>query len=1209
MFGNSKKLEELENQLKETQEKLTAANSTIQANTGEITKLKAEEKKTKDALTKKEQDAKKLQQDKEKVDKEKQSLQKEIKDKWEKDLKTAKDKAAEDKKKLKEKHNDLQKERDELQKETDERIKSLSLEKQLLEQSKAELEEKKQVLETTLERKNNIIQLQEEDSQTAKFFLDVSIDGCEFAKPFPYFLTVQLGDEFTNPRKTETSASTQYPEFENSSFLLPFHDEDTENQLLLKCFVVVNPERGDESTVKQLGEAVVSLHELGALKSERQDPRLQELRQKTIVQNASFLRRIDGAGKEADVVLVGKSMLRIEKKLLKPSESLKLQLQSADGATEIERVRDKALAEELNQGLWLVTPFQHRLRILCHCAKDILYQQGGGSSSSSAPAPGAAEKVGVPAGGENIRSAAGGTTTSIDNSLITGTEEKSSSSTANHPSNTKGTKLVVTARILKFDGTVLYEVPSTEHELSSAQFGTASRADILDYLLVNEELVLPLPNTNSLYDDPGGTSSSNVLRDQRCELSITVTNRKHVQEIFSVQFFLNVLPAFEPVTVHCAPSGSSTSNLSSVVMMGNGREGTASQSEFSNNKPPKPQLCFTVTREIPLPDIAETYHGLEFRCHGIPTARPLPEMANHAVLLVSPDFPTTAETNMPSPRVTVVRYQYDTQRDLTSILEGYFKENLATYPRPPKYFMTPVSVSRSRAPQFDQYVVRLAAAERNLQHLSVFLFEQNLLRSEPTALLPDFLLGFASVDSSTLTPPEGARNPLHRAYHLDLRLLEDPTRPASLAVDVRVWGRNIRPEALHASAMLGSDIGNYNNPSTRYQSPQKSLKSVSIAPQSPQSMIARSPDVMMPAAGAQQLHGQLQPRANATLVHQQQNHNQHVQPLDNHHYEKEFTLNQDLSIQLMREFNLRAQALKSAGEEIVELRKTVQILQNENAKLNTQLEEELQFNEEVKLNQPLNTELLDSLSTAELAQKLQTTVAKYRDEKQKVQDLKLRMESGMREIVKNRGLERKLEELEKAHLEQATLLQKYQKDNKKIGLYKETVKSQEKVIAKLEKVLETSLEDLHKAQQNQIDLEKARHENAQLKLEYQNVQKKNASSASSHQELAEMKKQLHDKQLEYDKLREICEQLEREQQSGRFRRNNEDEKQMLQYKINQLEARIHASEQVIRDNGKKTSKELATLKLEIAKKDAKIKELNSNSSASAGGAVGGRGMR
>lgn len=115
--------------------------------------------------------------------------------------------------------------------------------------------------------------------------------------------------------------------------------------------------------------------------------------------------------------------------------------------------------------------------------------------------------------------------------------------------------------------------------------------------------------------------------------------------------------------------------------------------------------------------------------------------------------------------------------------------------------MTPVAAERSRSPSFDQYVIR-CCAESNpssrgtnsspLEHLSLFLFEQNLLRSAPESesLIPDFLLGFASVDVSTLTPPEGAREPLHRAYMLDLKLLEDPTRPATLAVDVRVWGRS-----------------------------------------------------------------------------------------------------------------------------------------------------------------------------------------------------------------------------------------------------------------------------------------------------------------------------------------------------------------------------------------------------------------------------------
>lgn len=203
-------------------------------------------------------------------------------------------------------------------------------------------------------------------------------------------------------------------------------------------------------------------------------------------------------------------------------------------------------------------------------------------------------------------------------------------------------------------------------------------------------------------------------------------------------------------------------------------------------------------------------------------------------------------------------------------------------------------------------------------------------------------------------------------------------------------------------------------------------------------------------------------------------------------------------------------------------------MENENAKLQAQLDEELRFNEEVRVGSigSLNTELLDSLSTQELAVKLQTTVQRYREEKQKVQDLKLRMESGMREIVKSRGLEKKLTDLEKTHLEQSALLQKYQKDNKKISVYRETAKSQEQVIGKLEKVLETSLEDLHKAQQTQIDLEKARQENFALKEELDRAGKKQVRCEEIEAEIRELRGKLGDRETEYEKLRQICEQLE-----------------------------------------------------------------------------------
>eukprot|EP00392_Amoebophrya_sp_AT5.2_P015346 g15548.t1 len=1182
MFGGGKKkLEELEQELQSTQDKLKAATSTIETKTSEITKLKADEKTRAGELKKQRDDFDKLKKERESLDSEKKKLTTTVQSK-EKALKEYRCKLVERRleeaaKKHKEEAGDLARTKKEELLKRDAQIAELEGAKQALEDAKGKLEENKLELERNIEKKNQIIQNQDEDNASAKFFLDVSLDSCEFAKPFPYFITVALADDVggdltqdgggarqISTRKTEVSPCTQYPSFDNSSFLLPFHDENTESDLILDCYVVVNPEQGpDAQIVKKLGQAVVSLAELGALKSERQDPTLMELRQRTIVQNCSFLRKSEKGGSDGGMILVGKCLLRIEKKLLKPSEELKVELQNPTAVTDVERVKDKTLVEQLDQGLWLVTPFQHRLRVLCHCAKNVLYQHGGSSSSTSSNTRGggssgeedprvivttrilrfdgtiAFEAVSsefsphaLNEGTTNPRGAGGGGGTTT-----MGSSDPGRGAGVEYPSPPKvfSEKQKAARRAATTPGAIGGDVGDEDRDANGDHAGggpaagrsqnlsflhqdsTASaapparqhRLQFTDSLLLNQELVLPLPSTSSSFHQAGslqhgGSSSSSSidrssfsLRDSRCEIAVSVVTERQVREILCVQFFLNVLPAFDPVTLWCI--------WWDQVGQGQGV-----------NKLKSPELCVTVTREIPLPDVAETYHGLEFRCHGVPAARPLPEMANKGLLVVSPDFPATSELAMPAPRITLVRYDYDGARELTSVLEGYFKQNLATFPRPPKYFMTPVAAERSRSPSFDQYVIR-CCAESNpssrgtnsspLEHLSLFLFEQNLLRSAPESesLIPDFLLGFASVDVSTLTPPEGARDPLHRAYMLDLKLLEDPTRPAALAVDVRVWGRNIRAEQLAQSLQLG--VG------SRFVSPQKSIRTFAGAGESPPQP-GRSVKLLDDERERQMLLG-----VGGGHHHQQ-------------HQEQEFKLNQDLSVQLMREFNLRASALKSAGEEIRQAkRKTTsedEILENENAKLQAQLDEELRFNEEVRVGSigSLNTELLDSLSTQELAVKLQTTVQRYREEKQKVQDLKLRMESGMREIVKNRGLEKKLTDLEKTHLEQSALLQKYQKDNKKISVYRETAKSQEQVIGKLEKVLETSLEDLHKAQQTQIDLEKARQENFALKEELDRAGKKQVRCEEIEAEIRELRGKLADRETEYEKLRQICEQLE-----------------------------------------------------------------------------------
>merc|ERR1711920_302525 len=155
----------------------------------------------------------------------------------------------------------------------------------------------------------------------------------------------------------------------------------------------------------------------------------------------------------------------------------------------------------------------------------------------------------------------------------------------------------------------------------------------------------------------------------------------------------------------------------------------------------------------------------------------------------------------------------------------------------------------------------------------------------------------------------------------------------------------------------------------------------------------------------------------------------------------EFRLNHELSVQLSKEFNMRAAALKRAGEEIVNLRRQIQLLANENAKIKAELQDEEKLAEEVQKRPP--PEGLETLSSAELAGKLQRALEKYRTEKAKGAELGRRLEEVLKEVSRGRGLERALEELERAHLEQNKELQRLQEESRKIETYRQTTKTQE----------------------------------------------------------------------------------------------------------------------------------------------------------------------
>lgn len=92
------------------------------------------------------------------------------------------------------------------------------------------------------------------------------------------------------------------------------------------------------------------------------------------------------------------------------------------------------------------------------------------------------------------------------------------------------------------------------------------------------------------------------------------------------------------------------------------------------------------------------------------------------------------------------------------------------------------------------------------------------------------------------------------------------------------------------------------------------------------------------------------------------------------------------------------------------------------------------------------------------------------------------LKAAQKEIAQSRQHEAELDGLRKKHTDGSKKLLEMQQEISKIQVYKDTIKKQEKVIAKLEKLMETTLKDTQKARTAMLELE-------QLKTENMNLQK------------------------------------------------------------------------------------------------------------------------
>merc|ERR1712087_77605 len=231
----------------------------------------------------------------------------------------------------------------------------------------------------------------------------------------------------------------------------------------------------------------------------------------------------------------------------------------------------------------------------------------------------------------------------------------------------------------------------------------------------------------------------------------------------------------------------------------------------------------------------------------------------------------------------------------------------------------------------------------------------------------------------------------------------------------------------------------------------------------------------------------------------------------------------------------------------------------------------------------------------------QRALEKYRNERAKGVELTRRVEETLKEVARGRGLARALEDLEKAHLEQNREIQRLQEENRKIDTYRETTKTQEKVIAKLEKILENSLQEVQKAQRVQVDVERLKTENLRLRERCAHLVARRKYESGGAEEADDLQRQIAAKDDEIARLEVVVRDLQGGQQSGAEPRELTNERQRLaeleatrldwEQRCTAAEHRLQMLQQQLGDSSKRYGGEISNLQVEIAKRDARIVEL------------------
>lgn len=309
---------------------------------------------------------------------------------------------------------------------------------------------------------------------------------------------------------------------------------------------------------------------------------------------------------------------------------------------------------------------------------------------------------------------------------------------------------------------------------------------------------------------------------------------------------------------------------------------------------------------------------------------------------------------------------------------------------------------------------------------------------------------------------------------------------------------------------------------------------------------------------------------------------------------RELAQKQEIIHRMMREVDDKSASLKLTTAEILDLRRTIKMMQSENAVLRRRM-----MGEEEGLElQHLVSKEISHMSNEELKAKVVKLASAYRSERLRNEEFERALKSANVDLVQAKQTQAELENMQQAYAEAMRRLAEYGKEAQKTSLYKDTIKKQERVITKLETLLEKTLKDTQRARDGVLELEKLRTEN----LELQQALKSNNGGPQQYGMSKDVDSdEVHRLRGEVQLLEGLVSELRAELKNKRPQTPTggplgdwEDQRIDMEVKAQKAQARIDALQAELTNSAQMYAREISKLKLIIAEKDSLIETMSAD---------------